>query len=307
MNAMLGIASLFDKIARRVGLGFGWIIVPLILIIMFDVVTRKLDYTRLLFSEFTQAVGYSVSTILQDLEWHFHGVLLLMSFGVGYLANAHVRVDVFSIGFGNPGGDALVVGDLDAQYGQIYGDGWYEGTASLTNGKFIGGSLSQGTPIDFEAADWSLTGLSLYLAGLTANADTTLYTYPGATLAFLSGSDPFFNVFDLDATQLADLRYLAVWSPAGSTNVINVSGESFDISASGVRLIEIGASDVIWNAYEATSVDLSSIGFKGSLLAPGAHVNLDNGHLLGTVVAASAGGSGQWNHALFEGEIPCPE
>ena len=95
MNAMLGIASLFDKIARRVGLGFGWIIVPLILIIMFDVVTRKLDYTRLLFSEFTQAVGYSVSTILQDLEWHFHGVLLLMSFGVGYLANAHVRVDVF--------------------------------------------------------------------------------------------------------------------------------------------------------------------------------------------------------------------
>ncbi|QIE55852.1 TRAP transporter small permease subunit [Pikeienuella piscinae] len=89
------IADGLDSIVRRVGLGCGWLIIPLILIIVFDVVTRKLDYTRLLFSEFTQVYGYSVSTILQDFEWHLHGVILLMSFGVGYLANAHVRVDVF--------------------------------------------------------------------------------------------------------------------------------------------------------------------------------------------------------------------
>lgn len=95
MNGLLKIADLFDSVVRRVGLGCGWIILPLIFVIMFDVVTRKLDYTRLLFSDFTLEYGYSVSTILQDLEWHFHGVLLLMSFGVGYLANAHVRVDVF--------------------------------------------------------------------------------------------------------------------------------------------------------------------------------------------------------------------
>lgn len=95
MNGLLRIAGGLDLVVRRLGLGFGWLIVPLILIIMFDVVTRKLDYTRLMFSDFTQATGYSVSTILQDLEWHLHGALLLMSFGVGYLANAHVRVDVF--------------------------------------------------------------------------------------------------------------------------------------------------------------------------------------------------------------------
>ncbi|MEZ5739491.1 MAG: TRAP transporter small permease subunit [Burkholderiaceae bacterium] len=63
---------------------------------MFDVITRKLDYTRLLFSDWAMSMGgISISTILQDLQWHFHAVILLLSFGFGYLANAHVRVDIF--------------------------------------------------------------------------------------------------------------------------------------------------------------------------------------------------------------------
>jgi len=68
---------------------------PLIFVIMFDVITRKIDTTRLFFSEFTVNYGYSISTILQDLQWHFHAMLLMLTFGFGYLANAHVRVDIF--------------------------------------------------------------------------------------------------------------------------------------------------------------------------------------------------------------------
>ena len=62
---------------------------------MFDVITRKIDVTRLYFSGFTSEYGFSVSTILQDLQWHFHALLLMFSFGIGYLYNAHVRVDIF--------------------------------------------------------------------------------------------------------------------------------------------------------------------------------------------------------------------
>jgi TRAP-type mannitol/chloroaromatic compound transport system permease small subunit len=95
MDNALKFAAVMDSTTRRIGKAAGWLILPLIFVIMFDVVTRKLDFTRLMFSDFTVASGYSVSTILQDLEWHIHGVILLMSFGFGYLANAHVRVDVF--------------------------------------------------------------------------------------------------------------------------------------------------------------------------------------------------------------------
>lgn len=95
MDALLNISAQFDRIARWCGKSVGWLMMPLIAVIMFDVVTRKLDYTRLWFSDFTVEYGYSISTIMQDLQWHFHAAILMLSFGFGYLANAHVRVDVF--------------------------------------------------------------------------------------------------------------------------------------------------------------------------------------------------------------------
>lgn len=95
MTSLLRLAGLLDSLARAIGKTVGWIMLPLIFVIMFDVITRKLDFTRLLFAGYTAESGVSVSTILQDLQWHFHGVLLLLTFGFGYLANAHVRVDVF--------------------------------------------------------------------------------------------------------------------------------------------------------------------------------------------------------------------
>ncbi len=95
MGSLLSLADRFDRFARSVGKGAGWIILPLIFMIVFDVVTRKVDFIRLYFSDFAINYGYSVSTILQDLEWHLHGALLLLTFGFAYLMNAHVRVDIF--------------------------------------------------------------------------------------------------------------------------------------------------------------------------------------------------------------------
>ena len=103
MGFLLNFANLFDRIARSVGKAAGWIILLLIFTIMFDVVTRKIDVIRLYFADFTIEYGYSVSTILQDLEWHLHGVLLLLTFGFGYLMNAHVRVDIFRENFSRRG------------------------------------------------------------------------------------------------------------------------------------------------------------------------------------------------------------
>ncbi|MEM0923043.1 MAG: TRAP transporter small permease subunit [Pseudomonadota bacterium] len=95
MDVILNAANVMDRLARRVGKLAGWLMMPLIFVIVFDVVTRKIDATRLYFSDFSIEYGYSVSTILQDLQWHFHGALMMLVFGFGYLANAHVRVDIF--------------------------------------------------------------------------------------------------------------------------------------------------------------------------------------------------------------------
>jgi len=95
MNVLIKFCNKLDRIARTLGRLAGWVIIPLIFVIMFDVITRKIDLTRLYFADFTVNYGYSISTILQDLQWHFHALLLMFSFGIGYLTNAHVRVDIF--------------------------------------------------------------------------------------------------------------------------------------------------------------------------------------------------------------------
>ncbi len=94
MSPLLKIAEFFDVVARRVGMAGGWLILPLIVVIMFDVVTRKISFLRIGMSELSWY--WLIEPIkLQDLEWHLHGVMLLLSFGFGYLVNAHVRVDIF--------------------------------------------------------------------------------------------------------------------------------------------------------------------------------------------------------------------
>lgn len=94
MNALLKAANLLDRIPRELGKLAAWLILPLIAIIMFDVITRKIDYFRIGLSELTWY--WLIEPIkLQDMEWHLHGVLLLMAFGFTYLMNGHVRVDIF--------------------------------------------------------------------------------------------------------------------------------------------------------------------------------------------------------------------
>jgi TRAP-type mannitol/chloroaromatic compound transport system permease small subunit len=95
MSSYLKVASVFDKIARKAGEYASWIIIPLILVIVMDVVSRKLDFVKSWAADITIAYGFSPSFIMQDLEWHLHGVLLLFTFGFGYLYNSHVRVDIF--------------------------------------------------------------------------------------------------------------------------------------------------------------------------------------------------------------------
>lgn len=95
MRTLLSYSAALDAVARACGKLIGWLILPLIAVIVFDVITRKIDYTRLLFSELTIKFGFSISTVMQDMQWHFHTAILAISFGFGYLANAHVRVDVF--------------------------------------------------------------------------------------------------------------------------------------------------------------------------------------------------------------------
>ena len=74
------------------GKASSFLFLPLILVTVFDVTARKLVWIQIfLVSNVSRLFE---STLLQELEWHFHTALFVMVLGYGYIYNTHVRVDL---------------------------------------------------------------------------------------------------------------------------------------------------------------------------------------------------------------------
>ena len=67
-------------------------IVPLIAVTMLDVTIRKLVWIQLWLIANVSRIFES--TLLQELEWHFHTALFALVLGYGSIHNSHVRVDL---------------------------------------------------------------------------------------------------------------------------------------------------------------------------------------------------------------------
>lgn len=83
MHVLLTIARRIEAMLRWIAEASGWLMVVLMVVICFDVLTRKMGF---------QLPGMG-STRLQELEWHLHTVLFSAWLGWCYVLNAHPRVD----------------------------------------------------------------------------------------------------------------------------------------------------------------------------------------------------------------------
>ena len=76
---------------NRVGKLSTFFIIPLVFVTMWDVFCRKLVWIQIWLVENLGSIFES--TLLQELEWHFHTALFLLVLGYGFTHNRHVRVD----------------------------------------------------------------------------------------------------------------------------------------------------------------------------------------------------------------------
>jgi TRAP-type mannitol/chloroaromatic compound transport system permease small subunit len=84
-----------------VGRWGSWLVLPMVLFTIIDVVGRKIVWLDdkgnlhglqvFLVSVFGRIFE---STMLQELEWHFHAGVFALVLGYGYIHNSHVRVDL---------------------------------------------------------------------------------------------------------------------------------------------------------------------------------------------------------------------
>ncbi len=85
MRTLLLISDVLARLTSGIGRIVAWLLVPLMLVIVSDVVLRRF---------------YAVGSIrLQEMEWHLHATLFLLTIGYAYVANAHVRIELLRESF----------------------------------------------------------------------------------------------------------------------------------------------------------------------------------------------------------------
>jgi len=80
MELLVRVSEGLDRVIIKIGKIAAWAGLALILITIFDVITRRF-----------LVLG---STKLQEAEWHFHVILFSFCLGYAYLKDAHVRIDL---------------------------------------------------------------------------------------------------------------------------------------------------------------------------------------------------------------------
>jgi len=85
------VSEALRKLVDAIGRFGAWMIIPLVLITVIDVILRKIGVQYYLITHLGRMFD---STVLQELEWHFHTGLFALVLGYGYIWNTHVRVDL---------------------------------------------------------------------------------------------------------------------------------------------------------------------------------------------------------------------
>jgi len=102
LPASVRIAERLRRFVESVGRWGSWLILPVVFFTVIDVVGRKIawrDENGVL--EFSLQIWLQnnlgrmfESTILQEMEWHFHAGLFALVLGYGVVYNTHVRIDL---------------------------------------------------------------------------------------------------------------------------------------------------------------------------------------------------------------------
>jgi len=231
-------------------------------------------------------------------------------------ASGNVKTSGFAVNSGRSETSALVAkGSVDLASGTVsgyidYGTTYTDhGTVKLVDAQDpnrpAGAAVKNATVIDFATANTLLTQMStqvnLYNPAIKA---TTLYN-----AVTFSGTDKELNVFSLDSGLLTNATSYVFDVPQGSAVIINVSGTTpsfMNAKFSGLNgaVLPISVNKILWNFPKATSLTIQSVGFLGSILAPGAAATFKWASFMGTAVVKSLSSTAEVYMARYQ--IPGP-
>jgi len=232
-----------------------------------------------------------------------------------------MTVGTHLVGVG-PGDPALVIAGSHGQWFNLqYGSAYVTPKSGVNfNG---GGHYLTTNPIDFAGAFTYLDGLSSSWAGAASTGTVTAGDTGGNAALVLTGTSPSLNVFNLTASEAAELaagKHIGYDVPAGATTIINIPGTSVTIkgqswlrSGSGWQQVQDGNikgihHGIIWNFPQATALTMNyGSAWAGHILAPKATFNVTGGgHNIGQVIAKAFTSNLETHYNLFPSQACVP-
>jgi choice-of-anchor A domain-containing protein len=121
------------------------------------------------------------------------------------------------------------------------------------------------------------------LRNYTANGKVAMI-YGNMTLSYTGNADPV--VFSVKGTDLSNTFSITFNVPSGRTVLVNVSGTPVFIKYAGISCQNgCDATKMLWNLPDAVYLETHSLTVPGSILAPQATAQLNQGALNGTLAA----------------------
>lgn len=189
----------------------------------------------------------------------------------------------------------------------------------------VGGSVNGNINFNGGGSLINDPGVSSEIASMRdvfANASSVYSTYTATGSVNFPGSQPagvIFNaspnadgtaVFNIDGADLfsnSRVQSIGLNLSGADMVIINVSGTSIDFTSSGNFVGSFANDDarsrVIWNFYEAETIDLRGKGFEGSILATNAFLE-HRGVISGSVFVDSMRSESEVHTPGFMGDFP---
>jgi choice-of-anchor A domain-containing protein/uncharacterized repeat protein (TIGR01451 family) len=238
------------------------------------------------------------------------------------LAGVNAKFQSYQFGAGLPLDrdriDLAVGNDLEANNTELKaGRGTYGGTLT---GNLTANISRAALPVDVPALFNGLAVRAYSWAELTPIGGQP--TVSGGQLTF-RGTNPTRNVFEVSAATLENAGEIFIRVPFASTTLINVTGDSYVNRATsmflwnGSQYVQPGhpTSDpnmvtlrkhILWNFSQARTVQLSTVQWQGSILAPFAYMETGYMQINGTIVTNKLIGNGEVHLYTPDVCLPAP-
>ncbi|KAA1186875.1 DUF5057 domain-containing protein [Paenibacillus sp. B2(2019)] len=219
------------------------------------------------------------------------GNIYINSFGVGQsLTNTETTATI------------VAGGNLSLDGGTLNGMAYYGGSITAPD-YLLRQTLHKDKFINFAEVAKGLKSRSLSYATLPETAQPT---GPEHTIT-LKGIDPNLNVFYVTPIN-GNIKSLIIDTPHSSTTVVNIPGKNVTVSNGSNTLVGVSSNNVLYNFYEATSLNLHRYKIYGSVLAPLANISF-TGDIVGSVIGKSISpynGGHSIVLSSFTGNLPNP-